>query len=178
MYTGSAEWVPTVGWVGGYRCREPQEAWSHASYLPPHLRQSVNRAELQAVIDVDRYRSRTISVAVATDSAYVHDGLQGKAVQWKAAGWVTSQGPIINVDLWIKILDKLLLAVCTFEWVKVPLHVAIEGNEEAGKLAERGRKFSPLYLNVKHQVRLPVTPPSPPLPQIEAGCKHRATSLR
>ena len=85
--------LSAVGWIGGYACDEPQAQWKHASYLSPHLRQSVKRAELQAVIDVvDRYKSRPISVAVATDFAYVHDGLQGRALQWNPARWVISQG--------------------------------------------------------------------------------------
>ena len=166
VYTdGSAEWVQQVGWVGGYGCSEPTEKWEHCSYPPPpHLRQSINRAELQAVIDVvHHYRHRTLSVAVATDSAYVHDGLQGKAMQWKAASWVTARGPVINVDLWEEILDKLLHSTCKFRWVKVPSHVDIAENEQADRLAERGKKLSPLYNTVHRAVRQPVTPPcSPP----------------
>ena len=53
VYTdGSAQWVPTVGWIGGYGCYEPREGCRHASYLTPQLRQSINQAELQAIIDV------------------------------------------------------------------------------------------------------------------------------
>ena len=156
--------------MGGYGCYEPTEKWEHCSYLPPHLRQSINRAELQAVIDVvHHYRNRTLSVAVATDSAYVHDGLQGKAMQWKATGWVTARGPVINVDLWEEILDELLRSTCKFRWVKVPSHVDIVENEHADRLAERGRKLSPLYNTVHRAVRRPVTPPcSPPAPRTRA----------
>ena len=41
----------TAGWVGGWGCYSAQGR-ERASYLPPHLRQTVNRAELQAVIEV------------------------------------------------------------------------------------------------------------------------------
>ena len=79
----------------------PLRSGNTALISPPHLRQSINRAELQAVIDVvHRYRHRALLVAVATDSAYVHDGLQSKALQWKASGWITTRGPVINIDLW------------------------------------------------------------------------------
>ena len=164
VYTdGSAEWVQHVGWVGGYGCFEPTEKWEHCSYLPPHLRQSINRAELQAVIDVlHRYKHRALSVAVATDSAYVHDGLQGKALQWKAAGWVTARGPGINVDLWDEMLEALVHSTSRFRWVKVPSHVDIAENEKADKVAEQGRKMSPLYNTVHRAVCHPVTPPWPP----------------
>ena len=119
----------------------------------------VNRAELQAVIDVvDGYKFRPISVAVATDFAYVHDGLQGKALQWNAAGWGTPQGPPVNVDPWSEVLDKLGLAVCTFELLKVPSLVDIAGNEQTNELVERGRKLAPLYVMVRQHVRMPFTP--------------------
>ena len=156
--------------MGGYGCFEPIEMWEHCSYLPPHLRQSINRAELQAVIDVvHRYRHRTLSVAVATDSAYVHDGHQGKALQWKAAGWVTARGPVINVDLWDEMLEALVHSTCRFRWVKVPSHVDIAENEKADRRAEQGRKMSPLYNTVHRAVRHPVTPPcSPPVLRIRA----------
>ena len=102
-------------------------------------------------------------MAVATDSAYVHDGPQGKALQWKAAGWVTARGPVINVDLWDEMLEALVHSTCRFRWVKVPSHVDIAENEKADKLAEQGRKMSPSYNTVHRAVRHPVTPPcSPP----------------
>ena len=110
-----------------------------------------------------RYGHQTLSVAVATDFAYVHDGLQGKALQWKASGWVTARGPVINVDLWDEMLETLLHSTCMFRWVKVPSHVDIAENEKADKLAEQGRKMSPLYNTIRRTVHLPVTPPCSPL---------------
>ena len=165
--------------MGGYGCFEPTLKWEHCSYLPPHLRQSINRAELQAVIDVvHRYRHRTLSVAVATDSAYVHDGVQGNALQWKASGWVTARRPVINVDLWDEMLETLLHSTCMFRSVKVPSHVDIAENEKADRLAEQGTKMSPLYNTVRRAVRPPVHPPPPPLPpgtENMCRCIHRPT---
>ena len=109
-------------------------------------------------------------MAVATDSAYVHDGLQGKALQWKAAGWVTARGQVINVDLWDEMLETLVHSTCRFRWVKVPSHVNIAENEKADRLAKQGRKMSPLYNTVHRAVRHPVTPPcSPPVLRIRAN---------
>ena len=46
VYTnGSAEFVSTVGWTGGWSCCSA-DGWEKASYLTPHMRQTINRAEL------------------------------------------------------------------------------------------------------------------------------------
>ena len=173
VYTdGSVEWVPTVGWIGGYRCFEPSERWEYCSFLPLRLRQSVNRAELQAVTDVvKKYKHQPQSVAVATDSADVHDGVQSKALQWKALRWITTHGPVVNLDLWEEVLDIILSSSCTFKWIKVPSHIDIEGKERADKLAESGRSISPSYLTVRRAVQNPITPP-PPLPREDAPGGH------
>ena len=139
-------------------------------YLPPHMRQSVNRAELQAVIDVVRkYKHQRHAVAVATDFAYVHDGLQGKAMQWEAQGWVTTHPLVINVDLWEEVLAILLTSNCEFKWVKVPSHVSVDGNEKADHLAEQGRNMSPLYLTVRRAIQVPPPPPMRRLMGDESG---------
>ena len=73
--------------------------------------------------------------------------------------------------IWDEIVEKLLPGVCIFEWVKVPSHVDILGNEEADKLAKRGKQLSPLDLTVRHQVRQPITPPPrAPWKFAETGC--------
>ena len=76
VYTdGLAKWEPGVGCIAGYGCHEPG-GWETSSYLPPQSRQSVNRAELHAVIDtIIHYSQLSMKVVVAMDSAYVHNGL-------------------------------------------------------------------------------------------------------
>ena len=50
LYTdGSAELVGGVGWVAGYGCHEPG-LWEEANHLPVGRKQTINRAELMAVI--------------------------------------------------------------------------------------------------------------------------------
>ena len=81
---GSAELVGVVGWVAGYGCHEPR-LWEEANHLPTHKKQSINRAELMAVIEsVRRTSTRRAAFALATDSAYVYGGVQGAAIRWRA----------------------------------------------------------------------------------------------
>ena len=48
-----------------------------------------------------------------------------------------------NVDLWIEILELLDASVASYEWIKVPSHMQLEGNKRAHALAEVGWKSSP-----------------------------------
>ena len=100
IYTnGSAELVGAVGWVAGYGCHEPG-LWEEANHLPTHKKQSINRAELMAVTELLRRTStHRAAFIVATDSAYVYGGVQGSAIRWRAQQWVTTKGPVLNVDL-------------------------------------------------------------------------------
>ena len=117
-----------------------------ANHLPTHKKQSINRAKLMAVIEcVRRTSTRRAAFAVATNSAYVYGGVQGSTIRWRAQQWVTTKGPVLNVDCWMDLLELLDALVATYEWIKVPSHVQLEGNERADTLAELGRKSSPLY---------------------------------
>ena len=71
---------------------------------------------------------------------------------------MTNRGPILNVDLWIDLLELLDLALESYEWIKVPSHVQVEGNERADALAELGRKSSPLYARACKQPQVLLTP--------------------
>ena len=102
---GSTELVARVGWIAGYGCHEPGR-WEEANHLPPQKKQSIHRAALTAVIvAVWPTATRSATFAVATDSSYVYGGVQGSAVRWRAQHWVTSKEPVLNVDLWIELLD-------------------------------------------------------------------------
>ena len=95
----STKLVGGVGWVAGYGCHEPG-LWEEAHHLPTHKKQSINKAELTAVIEsVRRTSTRRVTFAVATDSAYVYGGVQGSAIRWRAQQWVTTKGPVLNADL-------------------------------------------------------------------------------
>ena len=60
---------------------------------------------MMAVICLLEYvHGRTGNLATATDSQYVYDSVTGSAYKWRNMGWVNSQGPVANVDLWITLL--------------------------------------------------------------------------
>ena len=65
---GSSEYVATVRWLGGWGCHS-MDGWEWASHLPLHTQQTINRAELQAVIEVVVHHVSTSKVAVCMDSA-------------------------------------------------------------------------------------------------------------
>ena len=71
---------------------------------------------------------------------------------------------MINVDLWIEMLKLLDASVASYEWIKVPSHMQLEGNEQADALAELGRKSSPLYSRAARQPHVFLTPVAAPLP--------------
>ena len=73
----------------------------------------------------------------------------------QAPHWVIAQDPVINVNLWIEILDLLEDLRATSVWVKVPSHVELEGYDWAGHLVERGRLCPPFYLMIKRPVLAP-----------------------
>ena len=151
-YTHMAQLSTSQEWAGlGGGDVTQRMAEKNSSYLPPHLRQTINRAELQDIIEtVSYYHDYQSKLAICTDSSYVFGGVQGTALRWRAAGWVTTPGPVTNVDLCIQF--KTLLDTCcpVLGWINVPSHIDILGNDRADALAERGRKVSPLYMNACH----------------------------
>ena len=74
------------------------------------------------------YGRQSVHVAVMTDSSYVHSGLQGNAMRWRANGCVSAQGLVTNVDLWIDLMQVLDVSLAQFHWVQVPSYTDIAGN--------------------------------------------------
>ena len=85
--------IVALGWF--FLCQTGVSRVSYVQRTPPPFfgaRQTINRAEIQAVIDVaNHYRDKDIRIAVAMDAAYVYDGLQGNALKSQAQGWISAQ---------------------------------------------------------------------------------------
>ncbi len=96
-----------------------------------------NRMELMAAIQaLEAIKSKSIEIALYTDSKYVMNGINDWIKGWKAKGWKTAaKKPVKNVDLWQR-LDALN-ATHTVHWHWVKGHSGDVGNEMADELANQ-----------------------------------------
>ena len=95
------------------------------------MKQTNNAAELMAALGA--LQSHVAGeIATCSHSEYVLLGVRGAAKHWKVRGWIGSCGPVSNVPIWEMILEGPNREV---EWIKVPLHVTIEGDNEADRFA-------------------------------------------
>ena len=86
---GSRVWD---GHLGGSSC----------VFLPPGSKQTIDRADMMAVIQVVTFLGATNrELLVATDSEYVYSGIWGSATRWRAPSWVGLSGPVAKINLWI-----------------------------------------------------------------------------
>lgn len=82
-------------------------------------------------------------VIVQSDSKYVVDSVQkGWVYSWKNRGWRKSdKKPVLNQELWEKLLELLDMHKVDFRWVKG--HAGHPENERCDTLAvEQSRRFS------------------------------------
>ena len=104
--------------------------------LSEEERQTNNAADVVAVIAaLRRFETTDCKICVFTNSEYVVLGGGGVARKWQQNGWVGSRGPLTNVRLWVELLDVLSYMGDRVQWVQVPSHVGLEGNEVANDLA-------------------------------------------
>ena len=102
---------------------------------------------MMAAIEVLGLVPRSTELQLCVDSQLVTDGATLWLAGWKRRGWKTKKGHTIsNVDLWQRMDEEIQRRQARQEWVKVPSHVELEGNEHADKLADEGVR--------KHGVRL------------------------
>lgn len=102
-----------------------------------------NRMELSAVIAALSALKEPCAVRLQSDSKYVVDAVQkGWLYSWKNRGWRKSGGdPVLNQDLWEKLLELLDVHKVEFLWIKG--HAGHPENERCDALAvEQSRKFS------------------------------------
>lgn len=111
-----------------------------------------NRMELLGAITALESLKRRCTVILTTDSEYVINGItKGWAKRWKAAGWRRNRGkdPVLNPELW----DRLLKAVdrhdVTFEWVRG--HAGHPENERCDQLANDAARGSNLGQDVEYE---------------------------
>jgi ribonuclease HI len=95
-----------------------------------------NRMELLAAIRGLEKLNRSCRVRVVTDSQYLYRGMTEWVERWKAHGWKTaSRKPVLNQDLWQRLLE--LAGLHEVEWEWVPGHSGHPYNERCDALANR-----------------------------------------
>ena len=92
---------------------------------------------------------------ICPDSTNVVDGTLGRAHKWR-----TQLGPVQHVDLCTQVLDLLDAIGPEVQWLHIPSHRGIRGNECADSPADEGRRKSPL---LPGQVPVRPTAPDPDL---------------
>jgi ribonuclease HI len=118
------------GWAAFLSCGGREKEISGAE---PHT--TNNRMELLAVIRaLESLKKPGTQVKVFTDSQYVRKGITEWLASWKARGWKTAaRKPVMNQDLWQQ-LDAAA-AAHQIEWLWVPGHAGVPGNERVDRLA-------------------------------------------
>ena len=98
-----------------------------------------NRMEMMAVIEALRQLKRPCKVRLYTDSKYVMKGITEWVPGWVRRNWMTSQKrPVLNKDLWEKILDMSKLHQIEWRWIKG--HSGHTENERCDHLARAALK--------------------------------------
>lgn len=121
--------------VGGYgvvlRCDSHEKEISGAEPKTTN-----NRMELKAAIAGLESLSERCAVTIFTDSQYLKKGMTEWIKGWIAKGWRTSdRKPVLNRDLWEKLLELTQKHEVSWEWVKG--HAGDELNERCDALANR-----------------------------------------
>ena len=93
-----------------------------------------NRMELTAALRALQALKRPVQARLHTDSEYVRRGISEWLPRWKARGWRTAdRKPVKNQDLWEQL--EQLAARHQIEWLWVPGHAGVAGNERVDQLA-------------------------------------------
>ncbi len=100
-----------------------------------------NRMELTAVISALEILKEECEVELVSDSKYVTDAVNKEWLDsWQSKNWRKSDGkPVLNVDLWQRLIVELKRHKVTFNWIKG--HDGHNYNERCDLLAvEESRK--------------------------------------
>ena len=101
-----------------------------------------NRMELTAVIVALETLKEACIVELYSDSKYVIDALtKGWLASWRKNGWrKADKKPVLNIDLWERLLPQLERHEMHYHWVKG--HAENEKNNRCDKMAvEESKKF-------------------------------------
>ena len=78
-----------------------------------------NRMELVAAASALEALTRPCKVIIYVDSEYVRQGITDWCHSWRRRNWTTASGsPVVNVDLWKRLLEAEKPHRVTWKWVK------------------------------------------------------------
>lgn len=120
-----------------------------------------NRMELMGVIfGLEQLKTKS-NVQVFTDSKYVIDGItKGWAEKWKKNGWQRKKNiPVINSDLWDRLLNAMAEHNVEFNWVKG--HSGHTENERCDALANKGINSKERSEDIGYKPKGPINDKSP-----------------
>jgi ribonuclease HI len=93
-----------------------------------------NRMEMTAIIQALRLVKRPCRIRIVTDSNYVVRGMTQWIFGWIKRNWVNAQKkPVLNRDLWEKLLELSRFHEIEWQWIKG--HAGHAENERCDKLA-------------------------------------------
>lgn len=99
---------------------DPKGTLHERTYSAGYKKTTNNRMELMAVIAGFEALIRPCTVDVISDSKYVTDAFNQNWIDnWKKNGWRTAaKKPVLNDDLWKRLLKAMEGHEVTFHWVK------------------------------------------------------------
>ncbi|MBQ3890086.1 MAG: ribonuclease HI [Lachnospiraceae bacterium] len=105
-----------------------------------------NRMELLGVISGLEALTKPCEVKVVSDSKYVIDAFNQKWIDsWVKNNWKRKSGPVLNVDLWKRLLKAMEPHSVSFEWIKG--HAGHPENERCDKLATQSADSDNLLID-------------------------------
>lgn len=105
-----------------------------------------NRMELLGVISGLEALTKPCKVKVVSDSKYVIDAFNQKWIDsWVKNNWKRKSGPVLNVDLWKRLLKAMEPHSVSFEWIKG--HAGHPENERCDKLATQSADSDDLLID-------------------------------
>lgn len=104
-----------------------------------------NRMELMGVITGLEALNRPCDVKVVSDSQYVIKAFNEHWIDsWVKSNWKRKSGPVLNSDLWKRLLKAMEPHRVSFEWIKG--HAGHPENERCDELATRAADEEPSKL--------------------------------
>ncbi len=124
--------------IGGWAAilLDAQKRETVLSGADPHT--TNNRMELTAAIEALRALKAPATVDLYTDSTYLMKGITEWMPKWLAKNWRGSSGPVLNVDLWQRLLAEAARHKINWHWVKG--HAGNRYNQRVDALVHAARR--------------------------------------